>query len=373
MAAPTLKGGLPLFRFRGIRVFVHWTFLILPAWIAFGGITEGRDAATILGHIGLVLIIFFCVILHEFGHALTAQRFGIGTRDITLLPIGGVASLERMPEDPKQEFLITVAGPLVNLVIAGLGFLVIAATGVSLFFSDAMLGAANWTQVLSFIVGANLLLFLFNLIPAFPMDGGRIFRSLLSMKMPRDKATTIAAGLGKVLAIGFVIYGLMYGHPFLALIGVFIFFAAGAEARSVKQQTMLRGIRVREVMRTRFWTMPSEATVQQAIDDLLAGGDRVLVVLDNGYYKGLLQRDDLMQAVTEGRTSAQLNDFNLHIAPPARPDEGAHASYQTMLMGNHPILPVIENGQLIGILEPENLAEFIQLKQARGGTPPEPR
>jgi Zn-dependent protease len=370
MAAPTMKGGMPLFRFRGIRVFVHWTFLLLPAWIAFGGFTEGRDLPTILSHIGLVLIVFFCVILHEFGHALTAQHFGIGTRDITLLPIGGVASLERMPEEPRQEFLITVAGPLVNLAIAALGFIVIAAMGISMFFSDAMLAAGSWSSVLMFIVGANLLLFLFNLIPAFPMDGGRILRSLLSMRMPREKATRIAAGLGRALAVVFGVYGLLNGQIFLALIGVFIFFAAGAEARNVQQQSMLRGIRVREVMRTRFWSMPAQATVQQAINDLLAGGDRVLVVMENDRFIGLLQRDDLMQAVAEGRADATLRELPIHEAPGVDPGEGAHASYQTMLTGGHPILPVIENGLLIGILEPENLAEFIQLKQARSGTPP---
>ena len=358
-----------MFRFRGIRVFVHWTFLILPAWIAYGGFSEGHSVEQILGHIGLVLIVFFCVVLHEFGHALTAQRFGIATRDITLLPIGGVASLERMPEEPRQEFLITVAGPLVNLVIAGLGFLVIVAMGLSVFLSDAVLGADTWTEVLSFIVGANLLLFLFNLIPAFPMDGGRIFRSLLSMRLPREKATRIAAGLGRVLAIGFAVYGLMNGQPFLALIGVFIFFAAGAEARNVRQQTMLRGIRVHEVMRTRFWALPGEATVQQAVEELLAGGDKVLLVMDDGRYKGILQRDDLMQAVTAGRAASRLDESELHVPPAVSPVDGAHASYQTMLMGQHPILPVVENERVIGILEPENLAEYLQLKQARKERP----
>ena len=369
MAAPTLKGGLPIFRFKGIRVFVHWTFLILPAWIAFGGFSEGLDLETILGQIGLVLIVFACVVLHEFGHALTAQRFGIHTRDITLLPIGGVASLERMPEEPKQEFLITIAGPLVNLVIAGLAFLVIAALGVSMLFSETVFEASSLTSVLSFIVGANMLLFLFNLIPAFPMDGGRILRSLLSMRLSRNKATRIAAAIGRVIAIGFVIYGLMNGQPFLALIGVFIFFAAGAEARNVQQQTWLRGIKVHEVMRTRFWSMSAEATVQAAIDDLLAGGDSVLIVVEHGLYKGLMQRDELMQAVAQGKAASRLNEFDLQHVPPAAPGDGAHASYQRMLMGNHPVLPVVENEKLIGIFEPENLAEFIELEKARGRRP----
>jgi Zn-dependent protease len=184
MAGPTLRGGLPLFSFRGIKVLVHWSFLLLPAWIIISGLSDGVPFQQLLAHVGLVLVVFICVVVHEFGHALTAQHYGIRTRDITLLPIGGVASLERMPEDPKQEFWITIAGPLMNLIIAALAFLVIAITGVSLFFSDLLLGATTWTSVLSFVLMANLSLFLFNLVPAFPMDGGRILRSLLSMRLP---------------------------------------------------------------------------------------------------------------------------------------------------------------------------------------------
>lgn len=365
MAGPTLKGGLPIFRFRGIQVFVHWTFLILPAWIAYGGYAEGEDLHTILAHIGLVMIVFVCVVMHEFGHALTAQRFGIGTRDITLLPIGGVASLERMPEEPRQELMITAAGPLVNLVIAGIGSLVLAATGVSLFFSNAMLNAGTWTQVLSFIVGSNLILFLFNLIPAFPMDGGRIFRSLLSLWLSREKATGIATGVGRVLAIGFILYGAYDGQPFLALIGAFIFFAAGAEARNVRQQTMLRGIKVHEVMRTRFWQMPGDATVQEAIDDLLAGGDKVLVMLEDSRYKGILHRNDLIRAIAEGRSQARLRELDLEFPPAVNAMDDADDAHRTMLLGGYPILPIIENDRVIGILETDNLTEFIQVKRSR--------
>ena len=366
MAAPTLRGGLPLFSFKGIKVLVHWTFVLLPAWIIGSGLMEGRAVEQLLAEVGLVLIVFFCVVLHEFGHALTARRFGIRTRDITLLPIGGVASLERMPEEPRQEFWITIAGPLVNLVIAALALVVIAATGLSLFFSDVLLGATTWTSVLSFVFVANVSLFLFNLVPAFPMDGGRILRSLLSMRLPRDRATRIASMVGRVFAVAFIGYGVFFGQPFLALIGVFVYFAAGAEARNVEQQTRLRGITVGQVMRTRFWAMPQDTTVQGAVDELLRGGDHTVVVLQGGLPLGVLLREDLMNAVQAGTTTVPLASLPIRAVPAVQPGDSAHTSIQLLRTEGHALLPVISAGALVGVLEAENLAEFLQLLKAGG-------
>ena len=363
--APTLRGSMALFTFRGIRVYVHWTFLILIGYIAFIGTGAGKGPMAILGDVGLVLIVFVCVVLHEFGHALMAQRFGVHTKDITLLPIGGMANLKRMPEDPKQEFWITVAGPLVNLVIAGLAFLVITLLGVGLMVGDIFEGDTTWTKVLVFVLGANLMLFLFNLVPAFPMDGGRILRSLLSMRMPRDKATRIAAMTGRFFAMVFVLIGLMNGQPFLALIGVFIFFAAGAESRMVEQQTALRGIKVRDVMRTRFWSMPVTATVQQAVDELLAGGDRDLVLTgEDGSYVGVLTRRDLVQALSNGMSTERLGDLGAAKPPAVAPDMAVNTAYTSLMSGGSPLMPVMVDDRLVGVLEPENLTEFLLVKGA---------
>ncbi len=366
MASPTLRGGLPLFSFRGIKVLVHWSFLLLPAWIVISGLSDGVPFMQLLAHVGLVLVVFVCVVVHEFGHALTAQRYGIRTRDITLLPIGGVASLERMPEDPKQEFWITIAGPLMNLLIAALAFLIVAITGVSLFFSDLLLGATTWTNVLSFVIMANITLFLFNLIPAFPMDGGRILRSLLSMRLPRERATDIAAIVGRMFAAGFVIAGIAWGQPFMALVGVFVFFAAGSEARSVRQKARLEGITVGQVMRTRYWSLQQTATVQQAVDELLAGGDSVLLVLDGQRLAGLLIREDLMSALQNGRDHDPLQAIPLRAVPVVAPEEGAHKAFLRMVNEAHPVLPVLSEGRIVGIMEPENLAEYLQVQQAAG-------
>lgn len=363
--AATLRGSAALFSFRGIRVHVHWTFLILLAYIAYLGYSGGKTGIEILGEIALVLIVFVCVLLHEFGHALTAQHFGVQTKDITLLPIGGIANLERMPEEPRQEFWITIAGPLVNLVIAGLAFLLIAVLGLTAMVSEFTLGTPTWAKVLLFIFGANLTLFLFNLLPAFPMDGGRILRSVLSMRMPRDKATRIAAAVGRFFAIGFVVFGLFNGQPFLALIGVFIFLAAGSEARSVAQRTALQGILVKHVMRTRFWTLPGAASVQQAVDELLAGGDRDLVLLDpEQAYLGVLTRRHLVQALSDGKRDERLDSLAFLKPPPTTPEEPVNTAYQSLLAGQFPLMPVLFEQRLIGVLEPENLTEFLLVKGA---------
>ncbi|MFN3875589.1 MAG: site-2 protease family protein, partial [Flavobacteriales bacterium] len=229
------RGSLPLFVFKGIQVRLHWSFIALPAFVAWSALSEGVGWGAVGMRLGMVAIVFACVVLHEYGHALTARRFGVGTRDITLLPIGGVASLERMPEEPRHEFWITAAGPAVNLVIALIAIIVMAVLGLTTFFTDLFLGGGGmWTNALLFLAGINIWLFLFNLIPAFPMDGGRILRSALAMRMPRERATRIAAGLGRGLAIAGIAYGLMSGQPFLALIGFFVFVAAGAEAEAAR-------------------------------------------------------------------------------------------------------------------------------------------
>ncbi len=350
--APTLRGSAPLFSFRGIRVYVHWTFLILLAYISFMGYRAGKEPMAIMAEMGLVLIVFVCVLLHEFGHALMAQRYGVETKDITLLPIGGVANLKRMPEEPKQEFWITVAGPAVNLVIALLAFIAIAIIGLDVWSSDVVLNATSGTQVLLFLFAANLTL-------------GRILRSLLSMRMPRDKATRIAAAVGRFFSIAFVVFGLMNGQPFLALIGVFIYFAAGAETKMVEQQAALRGLRVRDVMRTLYWTMTTDSTVQQAVDALLAGGDKDLVLTNlDGSYVGVLTRRDLVEALSNSQQAQTLGSLRYSQPPAVAPSDAVNTAYTTLLTGQHALMPVMEEDRILGVLERENLTEFLMVRGA---------
>jgi Zn-dependent protease len=212
----------------GINLRVHWTFLLLPAWIYFSSISAGSGVVTAAISVLFLLAVFGCVVLHEFGHAMAARQFGIGTRDITLLPIGGVASLERMPRNPLQELWIAVAGPLVNIVIATailMGLAINPTTGstvLSQFFGQLML--------------ANVVLVVFNMIPAFPMDGGRVLRSILAMFMDYAQATNVAASVGQVCAIGLGLLGLFSGNFMLLFVAGFVYLAAKAESMQVANE-----------------------------------------------------------------------------------------------------------------------------------------
>ena len=369
MAGLLSSGALPLFSFRGIAVRLHWSFALLPAYVLYSDLRDGDTWGSIAMHLGMVGITFACVVLHEFGHALTARRYGIGTKAITLLPIGGVAALERMPEEPRQEFWITVAGPAVNLAIALLAVLLIAALGLTAFFTDLFLGGASaFTNLLLFLAAINVWLFLFNLIPAFPMDGGRILRSALALRMPRVKATRIAANLGRAVAIGGMAYGLLQGEPMLALVGFFVFTAAGAEARQAEQREGLRGITVKQVMRTLFWSTGASTTVRQAAQQLLQGGDKAVVVVGlDGQPQGVLHKRDIIHAVEAGHADLRLVDLPPRTAPVIAPHDDAHECVQRMLQSGLPLLPVVQDRRLVGVLELENLDEYLKLRRAQGG------
>lgn len=363
MAAP-LRGRLPIFSYRGIQVLVHWSFLLLPAFVAYSGYSDGLDWRSVLDQVGLVLIVFACVVLHEYGHALTALRFGVRTRDITLLPIGGVASLERMPEDPRQEFWITVAGPLVNLFIAGLAFLVLSAMGLTWLFSD-LHPSQGWTGLLSFVLTANLGLFLFNLIPAFPMDGGRILRSALSMRMPRHRATRIATVVARVLAVGFVAVGLMSGAFFTAMIGVFVYLASGAEARQVDQLKELAGVPVSRAMRQRFWTISGPTPVHEAVNGLIAVGDKAAVVTDVMGYTGVVDQQELWAAVSRGMKDLSMRQLQLRRPEPVSPDMDLREAILPLRTGSAPLLVVMQGTDLVGVLDMDAVNAYLQLRLAQ--------
>lgn len=353
---------LPLFRFKGIQVLVHWTFLLLIGWVVYSSLSEGGDLQEAVFSVGLILVLFGCVVLHEFGHALTALHYGVGTKSILLLPIGGVASLERMPEEPRQELLITLAGPAVNLVIVllvGVPFWLYIG---SFALPEVLDAPPTWFSVLGFVVMANMVLFLFNLIPAFPMDGGRILRSLLSMRMDRVKATHIATLVGRTLAVGFIVAAFYWGRPLWAFIGLFVFLGATAEYRQVLMQQALKGLHVRNVLRTRFWSLPHTATVQQATDGLLAGGDHQLLVLRDGRFDRLLNQDVLLAAGRDLPGTTTLDQLPGILPPTLGPEVDVRQAYDLLATGEAPLLPVVERGTLIGIVELDNLTEYLTLK-----------
>ncbi|QQS27856.1 MAG: site-2 protease family protein [Sphingobacteriales bacterium] len=365
-----MGGSLNIGKLAGIKILVHWTFLILIAYIVFNGFSAGNNITEITFHILLVLAVFACVVLHELGHALAARRYGIGTKDITLLPIGGVASLESIPEKPQQELIVAIAGPLVNVVIAlvlsFIAFIFIDQTGLSPENIEETLIHPNINTFIVSLIMVNIMLVLFNAIPAFPMDGGRVLRSLLAMTMDRVKATSIAAKIGQFIAILFVLGGLFYvKNPFLILIGVFVFLGAAAEAQSVTTGSILTGFKVRDVIRSKFTILKSTDTLKNAVDELLAGSDQDFLVSENNTISGILKRKDLIKALSENDNNTPIAGFINSNLPVLKPDDDIKGIYSMMQQNGFSLLPVLnDDGNLIGVLDIENLTEFVMIRTA---------
>jgi Zn-dependent protease len=232
-----MNGAFRLFTAFGIGVYVHWTFALLLLLALQSGYEQTGMMRQAVKSALLVLATFACVTLHEYGHALTARRFGIATRDITLLPFGGLARLERIPEQPAQEFWITLAGPAVNAVIFGVLYLGLDAADRWIDPRELLNRELPFFQMLAMI---NLMLVLFNLLPAFPMDGGRILRSILATRMDYVRATQIAAAIGRALAVALGLWALYEMQLFTAVMAFFLFNAAGAERQAAEIRAAMR-------------------------------------------------------------------------------------------------------------------------------------
>ena len=358
-----MKWSLSLGKVSGIQVYIHWTFLILVGWIVLQNAASGQSTDQILWALAFLLAIFLCVFLHELGHALAARRYNIKTRDITMLPIGGLARLETIPEDPKQELVVALAGPAVNLVIAGVLWLLVSLDPSSAQNFDMM--TLDSRSFLYTLMVANLVLALFNLIPAFPMDGGRVLRALLSFKMPRPKATRIAASIGQFLAIGFVFIGFFY-NPFLLLIGFFIFLGAQAESNFAQTRSLLQGYSVEDVLMTRYRTLHPDDEIEKAVDLLLDGQSTAFLVESEGEVRGSLSRQEMVKALANYGKSARIGDIMRTEIRELSADEPLEKVYTYFQENRDALLPVVKHGQLIGVLDKENIHEFIMVHNAIG-------
>ena len=347
-------------------MYVHWTFSLLVLWIIVTGFRSGSGVNDVLWSLLFVASIFGCVVMHELGHALMARRFGIATRDITLLPIGGVARLESMPEKPSEELRVGLAGPAVNLVIVVVLLPIAAALNMVPDANDvAPMTTINGSNFLMALITINVILAVFNLLPAFPMDGGRVLRALLAMKLDRAKATQIAARVGQLCAVGFVVVGIM-SNPVLALIGIFIFIGAGAEATQTSMQAMLTGHRVREVMLREFHTIDAEGTIATAVQMLLDSQCRTFLVTDGDTPVGVLTRAAIIQALSGGSNSSRVRGAMDPELLTLSPDMPLDKAFQKMQLQRKELMPVMEGGQLVGALDQENVAEFVMIMTAKG-------
>lgn len=356
-------------RVAGIDVKMHWTFLILLVWVAGVVLWGGEGVYAALRAIAIVLTFFACVVLHEFGHALTGKRFGIETRDITLLPIGGVARLARMPKNPWHEFLIAVAGPAVNVVIALLlaGYLLIAGGGVDV--SDP---PESFTEfpIVPLLLTFNVVVVLFNMLPAFPMDGGRVLRALLATRMSYVRATDIAANIGQLMAIAFAVFAIFY-EPFLLLIALFVYLGAEAENRLVRMRDVIGDLPVKDAMITQFTTLSPDDTLADAVRLLLAGSQQDFPVVRDGKLAGMLFRQDLTEKLAaEGDQATVARAMRTEIGQTTE-SEPLERVLDRMPDVAGSTLPVLKQGAVVGLLTTENIGELIMVRSAlRRDTPP---
>ncbi len=317
-------------------------------------------------NIFFILAIFLCVVLHEFGHALTARKFNIGTRQITLLPIGGVASLEKMPENPKEELMVAIAGPVVNLVIALILILFVPVDTYlemepeQLEESLSMVKAGNF---LFYLLSANIMLVVFNMIPAFPMDGGRVLRALLSLKMGRIRATEAASTLGQMMAALFFILGLLY-NPILILIAIFVWFGARGENVMIQQISLLKGYNVRDAMMTDFTELKKEQTLEDVIDIIIAGTERDFVVSENNRVAGIVNHSAIGKILRDKGRNVTVGEIMKTDFEVLSVDEELTEIYRKIMASNHDFFPVMENNRLAGVIDMNNINEFMMFRSS---------
>ena len=353
-----MKNSWKLGNLAGIDLFVHWSFLILPIWIGVSYLTAGGGLGTAFIGVLFLLTVFGCVVLHELGHALMARQFGIDTRDITLLPIGGVARLERMPERPVQELAVALAGPAVNAAIAAALFLVVMLYG-------------GWGgRVLPFNVGgsflvqlilANVILVAFNLLPAFPMDGGRVLRACLAMFLPRVTATRIASTVGQVLAVGLAIVGLMTNWM-LMLVAGFVFVAARNENRFVELQASMQGAIARDAMMDRFHVVPSGARLVDVARDVLMTPQADFPVVENRTVVGMLSKNDVLQMMADGHGERTVSEAMWNKVPSVTPYDRLDDCFGQFQAEGWTSAAVFDAGRLVGLITFENLTRWLHLR-----------
>ena len=358
-----------LARIAGIDVYIHVTFLMVVAWIALLHWNESQSVGAVVEGVAFILSLFACVVLHEFGHALTAGRYGIRTRDITLLPIGGLARLDRMPEEPIQELWVALAGPAVNVAIALLLFIGLQASGV--WESVSRVGVATGGFV-ERIMLANVFLAGFNLLPAFPMDGGRALRALLATRMEYTRATQRAALIGQGMAVLFGFIGLQ-GNPTLIFIALFVWIGAAQEASMAQMKSALAGIPVRRAMLTHFRTLSPTSTLGDAVDLLLAGSQQDFPVATGGRLEGILTRSDLLAALPRNGRDATVDEIMRRDCAIADASEMLEAVLARLQGRDCHTMPVLDRGALVGLVTMDNVGEFLMIHAAERKASPAPK
>ncbi|MFN8403170.1 MAG: site-2 protease family protein [Anaerolineales bacterium] len=355
-----MKWQWKLGRFFGIDVYVHATFLLLIGWVGYSYWLEHGTIAEVINGILFILALFLCVVLHEYGHALTARKYGIKTRDITLYPIGGVARLERMPDKPIEELWVALMGPAVNVVISGVLFAVLAATGNLTPLTGLTIASGSFLMRLMVV---NIWLVLFNLIPAFPMDGGRVLRAILAMRMDYVHATQVAASIGQGIAFIFGFIG-MFSNPFLLFIAFFVYIGASQEASMALMKNSISGIPVTRAMLTDFKTLSPRDTLAQVVSLIMPGHNTIFLwwMRMESSWASSNAAISLPRYLAKGKARPVVGVMRKDV--PSVDSHDMVRSTLTRLQESVKTLPVAHAGQFVGLITAENITEFLMIRSA---------
>ncbi len=379
-----MRGSFKIFTWLGIPVFLHWTFGLIFLYILWHAQSEGLGTVQTVWLTTLFMSLFLCVLLHEYGHAIAARRYGVKTRDIVLMPIGGVARLERMPEKPFHEFVVAIAGPAVNVVIATLLFVVLSFSVEEGGFGEMLFSAVQTRDIgqeiatesgyllspvvhfFIYLAFTNVVLVIFNMIPAFPMDGGRVFRALLSMWLGRPRATKIAAWLGQAIALMLVAGGLWTSDFMLSILGIFVIYAARAENDNVQTEDLLSRYKARDVLRPHFTRLRSNDWMLTAIETLRHGLERHFLVFDvNDRLVGMLEEDDIVRAMRKPDVTTEINQYTQRPEVVHLEDSLVKVSGLIRQRGYGIVGVADDTGALLGVIDQAGLIYFVRMEEGR--------
>lgn len=358
-----MRWSLKLGRFAGIDVYMHLTFLILIAWVALLNYRQGLGVPGAVTGIIFILAVFLCVVLHEYGHALTARRYGIKTRDIILLPIGGVARLERLPTHPVQELWVALAGPAVNVAIVIGLYLWLQFTQTFQPLGTITLTTGPFLERLMMV---NIFLVVFNMVPAFPMDGGRVLRAVLATRTEYGRATQIAASIGQGIAVFFGLIGLFY-NPLLLIIAVFVWIGATQEAAMAQMKSAINGIPVQQAMLTEFKTLSKTDSLEEAVRLTLSGSQKDFPVVNEDRIEGILTQSDLLKALSDRDKDLTITEVMQKTFVTVDYLEMLESAFAKLKDCNCRTLPVTLKGKLVGLLTMDNLGEYMRIQSALKG------
>jgi Zn-dependent protease/predicted transcriptional regulator len=353
-----MKWSFQIGKLFGIPIRMHLTFLLLLFFVGVSGSKYGGPTGTLFGIIS-ILLIFLCVVLHEIGHSLVARHYGIVVRDIILLPIGGVSEMEEIPQDPKQEISISIVGPLVSFSLAVIFCILSVGTGQRIGFGQLSIFKGNMIANLFWI---NLVLGIFNLLPAFPMDGGRVLRGILATRIDSVRATKVAVGVGQVFAILLFFFGIFF-NLWLALIAIFIYLGAEGEERMVAMRTTLSRSPVKLAMLTDIHTVSPEETLGQVLERICHSLQQDFPVIENEKVVGILTKEIIFSALHKHEKEARVREVMNKDFVTTTEDASLSDIFKKMTANKLSVIPVMKNQKLRGMINLEQIGKYHMICQ----------